>query len=300
LSGPAALLDIVLGPDDGSAGAQAERLQFYAEVMGIGPVGDPGPGPDLGPGGAEAEALAGLVMEAFGQLSAVDVRRRLGSLRVAAASRVRAAGAVGRGLRQGTGEVLVTGRHQAHAGFFGLEVLDLSHRRFDGTMSSRVTREVFVSGDAVTVLPYDPGRDRVLLIEQFRTGPLGRGDPLPWQLEAIAGRIDPGETPEEAARREAVEEAGLVLGRLEPVAGYYPSPGVTTEYIYSFVALCDLPDGSAGIFGSASEGEDIRGHLVSLDALVAAVAGGEVANAPMILTALWLQRERLRLWQLLR
>jgi ADP-ribose pyrophosphatase len=125
--------------------------------------------------------------------------------------------------------------------------MDLSHRRFDGGMSPLITREIFISGDAVTVLPYDPVRDRVLLIEQFRTGALGRGDPLPWQLEAIAGRIDPGEAPEDAARREAVEEAGLMLGRLEPVAEYYPSPGAMTEYIYSYVALCDLPDGVAGV-----------------------------------------------------
>jgi nudix-type nucleoside diphosphatase (YffH/AdpP family) len=162
-------------------------------------------------------------------------------------------------------------------------------------MSPVIRRDVFVSGDAVTVLPYDPLRDRVLLVEQFRAGPLGRGDPLPWQLEAIAGRIDPGETPEDCARREAVEEAGLVLGALEKVAEYYPSPGAMTEFIYSYVALCDLPDGVAGVFGDADEAEDIRGQLVPFDGLMAAVAGGEIANAPLILTAFWLQRERDRL-----
>jgi nudix-type nucleoside diphosphatase (YffH/AdpP family) len=162
-------------------------------------------------------------------------------------------------------------------------------------MSDLLTREVLVMGDAVTVLPYDPVRDRVLLIEQFRMGPFGRGDPLPWQLEAIAGRIDPGETPEDAARREAVEEAGLALGRLEKVAEYYPTPGAVTEYLYSYVALCDLPDGVAGIYGAADEGEDIRGHLLSFDRLVEVMAAGEIGNAPLLLTVLWLQRERARL-----
>ena len=147
----------------------------------------------------------------------------------------------------------------------------------------------------MTVLPYDPVRDRVLLVEQFRAGPYARGDANPWQLEAIAGRIDPGEGPEEAARREAVEEAGLQLGALLPVAAYYPTPGAKTEYLYSYVALCDLPDGSAGVFGVASEAEDIRGHLLAFDALMALVASGEASNAPLILTALWLQRERARL-----
>ena len=125
-------------------------------------------------------------------------------------------------------------------------------------------------------------------MEQFRAGPLARGDAQPWSLEAIAGRIDAGETPEEAARREALEEAGLTLGPLRQIAAYYPSPGAVNEYLYSFVAQCDLPDGIAGIHGLASESEDIRGHLISLDHLMALVRSGEVNTAPLILTALWL------------
>jgi nudix-type nucleoside diphosphatase (YffH/AdpP family) len=292
VTGSPALSAIVLGRD-----REAARLLFYADVMGL--VSQVGPdgktSVDLGPGGVLAEVLADLVMRDYGVQPPDALRRRLGALRVEAASRVRASGAAERRLRHGAGEVTITGRRQGHAGFFALDVLDLFHRRFDGTISPEIRREVFLSGDAVTVLPYDPVRDRVLLVEQFRAGPLGRGDPLPWQLEAIAGRIDPGETPEEAARREAVEEAGLVLGRLERVADYYPSPGAMTEYIYSFVAITDLPDSVAGVFGAEEEAEDIKGHLLSFEALMAAVAGGEVANAPMILTALWLQRERGRL-----
>jgi nudix-type nucleoside diphosphatase (YffH/AdpP family) len=152
-----------------------------------------------------------------------------------------------------------------------------------------------VSGDAVTVLPYDPKRDLVLVVEQIRAGPFARGDRQSWQIEAIAGRVDPFETPEQAARREAVEEAGLTLTEVIPVAQYYPSPGAKTEFLYSYVALTHLPDGCAGVFGLAEEAEDIRGHLISFDRLMALVASGEIANAPLILTALWLQRERARL-----
>jgi 8-oxo-dGTP pyrophosphatase MutT (NUDIX family) len=122
-----------------------------------------------------------------------------------------------------------------------------------------------------------------------------RGDAQPWQLEAIAGRIDPGETPEDAARREAVEEAGLVLDALLPVAQYYPSPGICAEFLYSYVAVTDLPDGAAGVFGVEGEAEDIRGHLISFDALMALVASGEAGNAPLILTAYWLAQNRDRL-----
>lgn len=250
-------------------------------------------------GQAEADPdLVAQVLRYFGHLPAERVAGRLQALRVEAASRTRAVAAAagaGRGMRAGSGEVDAVQVRPLHAGFFALDLWQLRHRRFDGGMSPPLTREVFVAGDAVTVLPYDPARDRVLLIEQMRIGPLGRGDPLPWQLEAIAGRIDPGETPQEAACREAVEEAGLVLGALEKVAEYYPTPGAMTEYLYSYVALCDLPDGVAGVFGAAQEAEDIKGHLLSFDRLVEVMAAGEIRNAPLLLSVLWLQRERARL-----
>ena len=96
--------------------------------------------------------------------------------------------------------------------------------------------------------------------------------------------------------QEAEEEAGLQLGALLPVANYYPSPGCSAEYLYSFVAITDLPDGAAGVFGVEGEAEDIRGHLLSFDQLMALVASGEISNAPTVLTAFWLagQRDRLR------
>lgn len=236
-------------------------------------------------------------MAHFGSKPSTEVRARYGSMLVRGASRVRALSAAPTALRYRAHpeDVVVDAQREPYARFFSVEETDLSYRRFDGTMSPKVTRAAFVSGDAVTVLPYDPERQRVLVIEQFRAGPHARGDGQPWQIEAIAGRIDPGETPEVAARREAEEEAGLTLGNLMPVASYYPSPGAMAEFLYSFVAVCDLPDGSAGIFGVAGEAEDIRGHLISLDDLLALVVSGEVANAPLILTAFWLQREKDRL-----
>lgn len=193
------------------------------------------------------------------------------------------------------GDIAVARQRQPYAHFFAVEEYDLAFRRFDGSLSPVVNRAVFISGDAATVLPYDPVRDRVLVIEQFRAGPMARGDSQPWHLEPIAGRVDPGETPEDCARREAVEEAGLTLQALLPVANYYPTPGAKSEFLYSFVALTDLPDEAAGVFGVEGEAEDIRGHLLSFDELMRLVQSGEIATAPLILTAFWLARERDRL-----
>lgn len=242
-------------------------------------------------------ATAADVMALHGRVPAAEVLARRGPMRVRASSRLRAEGEPARAtLRRSPApsDVQVIDRRLPYANFFAVEEYDLHHRRFDGGMSEAMTRAAFVSGDAVTVLPWDPVRDRVLLIEQFRAGPLARGDRNPWSLEAIAGRIDPGETPEQAARREAVEEARLKLGRMWYVGGYYPSPGAKSEFILSYVAECDLPDSAAGTGGIADEHEDIRGHVIPFARLMELVASGEANNAPLIITAMWLDRHRTR------
>ena len=247
--------------------------------------------------GAVVVAAAGDFMAAYGVRSSEEVLRRYPNLLIRAASRLRGGVTGPAQVRRATGpeDIAVLEQREPYARFFSVEEYEVSYRSFDGTMGPVVNRAVFISGDAATVLPYDPVRDRVMLVEQFRPGPFARGDRECWQLEAIAGRVDPDETPEAAARREAVEEAGLTLGDLFKVSEYYPSSGAVSEYLYAYVGLADLPDAAAGLGGLEHEAEDIRAHVMSFETLMALVASGEVANGPLILTALWLQRERGRL-----
>ncbi|MEO1238269.1 MAG: NUDIX domain-containing protein [Pseudomonadota bacterium] len=211
-----------------------------------------------------------------------------------AQSKLRAdAAAGGTAVRAGAGRkgVTIHGIKPRHRGFFGLDELDLTHRRFDGG-TSRITREVFLSTDATLVLPYDPKTDQVVLVEQFRSGPLRRGDPVPWCLEPVAGLIDPGETPEDCAHREAMEEAGLTFSALCPVPGGYPSPGATAEYYHLFIGLSDLEKYRPRTAGLAEEGEDILTHLISLDAALGLLAGGEATVLPLAYLLTWTAANR--------
>lgn len=219
---------------------------------------------------------------------------------VRAASRLRARDqSMPRVLRVGANreDVQVHHRQIPYADFFSVEEEDLQFPRFGGGLSGQVRRAAFVGGDAVTVLPYDPQRDRVLLIEQFRFGPHIRGDTCPWVLEPVAGRIDPGETAEEAALRELTEEAGIVAAKLIPIGSYYTSPGAWSEYLYSYIGLCALDDAAGGLGGVAEDEEDIRCHIVGLTDALRLIEQGEADAAPLILSLLWLQRERERLRQ---
>ncbi len=181
---------------------------------------------------------------------------------------------------------------EPYRNYFSVQEHDVAIPRFDGGFSDVVTRAVFVSGDAVCVLPYDPERDRVMVIEQYRFGPHVRGDTQPWKLEAIAGRIDPGETPEQTAMREMVEETGLHLRELIKAPSYYPAPGAVAEYMYSFIGLVDLPDGAAGIGGLEVEAEDIKSHILSFDGVMELLNDGRADTGPLVVSLLWLAAHR--------
>jgi ADP-ribose pyrophosphatase len=231
------------------------------------------------------------VMAHFGRMSGAEARGLMHGIGFRALARVRgraetAPARVRRGFTAAA-DVEELGVAHPYARYFGVEEHRLRHRRFDGAMSAPVDRGVFTSGDAVTVLPFDPTRRLVLLIEQFRPGPHARRDPRPWSLETVAGRCDPGEGAEATARREAVEEAGLTLGRVTRIAGYYTSPGTMAEHITAYVGEASL-DGVGGVHGLDAEDEDIRVIVLALDEAMALVETGEVNNGPLLVSLLWL------------
>jgi len=185
-------------------------------------------------------------------------------------------------------------RRRLHDGFYRFELLKIRHERFAGGWTPPLWRELLVQHDAVAVLPYDPVRDLVVLIEQFRIGTLHAPEG-PWLVEAVAGLIEPGETPEQVARRELREEAGLEARRMVHAGAYRSSPGGTSERVEVFVAEVDAPP-AGGVFGHPAEHEDIRILPMPAAEAFARRARGEITAATAVFPLLWLEanRERLR------
>src|SRR3546814_12056588 len=87
-----------------------------------------------------------------------------------------------------------------------------------------MTREVFERGHAAAVLLYDPARDRVVLIEQFRPGAYAAGFE-PWLIAIVAGILEEGETPESVVSRAAEAEAGCKNSALPPIGTFLAKIG---------------------------------------------------------------------------
>jgi ADP-ribose pyrophosphatase len=173
-------------------------------------------------------------------------------------------------------------------GHFEMVRFRLRYRQFAGGMSRELVRELFVRGHAAAVLPYDPVRDEVVLVEQFRVGALETSFD-PWLLEPVAGIIEDGEQTDEVARRESLEEAGLVILDLEPVCSSFMSPGGSTEIVHSFIGRVETR-GAGGLFGLADEGEDIKVHVLPFARALAWLDRGRFHVASTLLTMQWLAR----------
>ncbi len=180
-----------------------------------------------------------------------------------------------------------------YKGFFRAEKITLRHRLFRGGWSAPLSREIFLRGEAVGVLLYDPVEDLVGLVEQFRIGAMDAPQ-SPWCLEVVAGMVEPGESPEDVVHRELEEESGVKAQALEYLCHYYPSPGGSDEKMHLYCALADLSQ-AAGIYGLPEEHEDIRFHVLPAEEVLARMLEGRFNNAAVLICLLWLQINRQRL-----
>ncbi|MBL8642449.1 MAG: NUDIX domain-containing protein [Rhodospirillaceae bacterium] len=193
----------------------------------------------------------------------------------------------------GPDNIEVQEKRTAYQGYFRIDAYTLRHGRFEGGWHKPMSREVFERGHAAAVLLYEPERGVFLLCEQFRIGAYA-GGMTPWQLELVAGIIEPGEKPEDVAKREALEEAGAEVLDLLPISHYLVSPGGATETIWLYLGR--VRNAKGGIFGLDSESEHIRVHVVTEPELQSLMESGKIENAQTIIAAQWffLNRARIR------
>ncbi len=187
-------------------------------------------------------------------------------------------------------DVDVLERTTAFQGHYRVDRYRLRYRRYDGAMSRPVAREVFERGLAAALLPYDPARDKVVLLEQFRVGALdapGR----PWCLEPVAGVIGADESAEAVARREAREEAGLAVCRIIPMHDYLSSPGGCSERLSLYLGEVDSSR-AGGVHGLADEAEDIRSLVLGFDEAWDEMMRRPVKVASLLIAMQWLALNR--------
>ncbi|MGF1641175.1 MAG: NUDIX domain-containing protein [Rhodospirillales bacterium] len=178
-------------------------------------------------------------------------------------------------------------------GYHRIETFRIRHRLFAGDWSPPIERELLERGHAVAVVLYDPDRDTLVLIEQFRIGafaahrtPWWPQDASPWLLEIVAGIIDEGETPETVARREAVEEAGCEIDELQFVCRFLATPGVSSETILLYVGRVDATN-AGGIHGLDDESEDIRVIAAPAAEVFQWLDRGRIINATALVGLHW-------------
>lgn len=191
--------------------------------------------------------------------------------------------------------VELTAQEPVFRGHLKIDELHLRHGLFGGGMSDAVTREVVWRRDAVCVMPYDPHRDEVVLIEQFRPSALLNNDRA-WMVEVVAGLIEDGEGIEDVARRELKEETGLTaIGDLLSLGMVYSTPGFCSERFYMYCAQVDAA-GAGGIHGLDHEHEDIRVFALPFPEAFARWEAGQIPNSPATISLLWLSvyRDALR------
>ena len=138
----------------------------------------------------------------------------------------------------------------------------------------KTQHEVIRHPGAVCVIALDD-QGRVLIVRQYRTA-LERVT-----IEVPAGKIDPGEDPEDAVRRELAEETGYAAGQIRRLASIAVAVGYSDEIIHLYMAT-DLTPGSA----HPDDDEFVVAEWVSIESLIDSVLDGRIEDSKTVIAAL--------------
>ena len=172
-----------------------------------------------------------------------------------------------------------------YSGFFSLNKYEFIHEKHNGEWTSAVEREVFSGAHVSTLLPYDPIKKEIILIQQFRAGVLSRYD-ANYLLEIVAGIIDEGENPEQTAIRECFEETGCEVKKIHPIQSYFPAPGSSESYYHLYLGEIQAFDGER-IKGLEKENEDILVKSFKIDEVRQMLKEKKIMNGLTLVALQW-------------
>ena len=179
----------------------------------------------------------------------------------------------------------ILNKKNIHNGFFKMNEVTLKYKKYDGTWSNEIKRELFGGAQVSAVLPYDPKNKKIVLIQQFRPGTISK-DNNNYLDEVVAGIIDPGESAEQAAKRECLEETGCKINKLSQIQGYYPAPGSSESFFSLFLGEVDAPDKET-IRGLENENEDILVKSYSFMDVKNKMENKEILNGLTLIALQW-------------
>jgi len=189
--------------------------------------------------------------------------------------------------RFGKSDYLVKTRQKRFRGFLRIDTIKLKHKLFLGGWSPEIERELLVREDAVGVLLFDPARDKIVLVRQFRVGLIDKSD-SPWILELVAGMVEAGEQLDQVAIREVREESNVEVSDLIKICDYFNSPGVSSEKVSLYLGIV-ASDEMGGVYGLESENEDIEVVVLPYEEAIKGIKKGYLANAMSIIALQWLE-----------
>ncbi len=176
-------------------------------------------------------------------------------------------------------------KKKLHDGFFKMNEVTLTFKKYDGSWSNVITRELFGGAQVAAVLPYDPIKKEIILIQQFRPGTMSKkyGNYLD---EIVAGMIDDGENPETAAKRECIEETGCEIKKLIPIQKYFPAPGSSESFYHLYLGEVETFTGSK-IRGLETENEDIFVKSYKIQEVRSKMKEGKILNGLALIALQW-------------
>ena len=179
----------------------------------------------------------------------------------------------------------IINKKNIHNGFFKMNEITLKYKKYDGGWSNEIKRELFGGAQVSAVLPYDPKKKEIVLIQQFRPGTISQ-DCDNYLDEIVAGMIDKDETPETAAKRECFEETGCEVKKLLPILNYFPAPGSSESFYHLFLGEIETFKGKK-IMGLKTENEDILVKSYKLNDVREKLHSGKIINGLTLIALQW-------------